>query len=131
DLQPENQALALLPLVCLEAAALWCERKRRFRWALPFHLAAFLTLVVALDVMAMEGPTLGMVGLGGLVTRDEEKYFSLALNGLAFLGIMLFTERARSLDLRLASRILEVLVPLHLLGGLYAAARSRKGDPGA
>src|SRR6185436_199881 len=26
---------------------------------------------------------------------------------------------------------LEVLVPLHLLGGLYAAARSRKGDPGA
>jgi serine/threonine protein kinase len=130
DLEIENQALALLPLVCLEGVALWCERKRRFRWALPFHLAAFVTLVVALFVMAMEGPTLRMLGLGGLVTKEEEKYFSLALNGLLYLAIMIFTERARSLDLRLASRVLEILVPLHLLGGLYAAARSRKGDPG-
>ena len=39
---------------------------------------------------------------------------------------MVFMERARSLDLRRACQILEVLGPVHLLGSLYANAQTQR-----
>ncbi len=139
DRRPEIQALWCLPLVSFEGLALVCERIRRVRWALPFHLIAFLALVACLDSMAANGPTLRMLGLSAPVSpTGVESYLDLkrlemlsyALNGLLLLGVMILTERSKSLDLRRASRLLEALVPIHLLGALYANANAHRGKAG-
>jgi hypothetical protein len=132
DRKPEIQALWCLPLVALEPMALYLERRGRVRWTLPFHLVALLTLVVGLDVMAVNGPTLKMLG----VSAGHGSYFddqrlqagSVVLNGLVFLGLMLLTERASSLDLRRASKLLEVLAILHTLTALFANAMGHRND---
>lgn len=129
----EIQALWLLPLVSFSIAALAFENAGRVRWALPFHLVALLTLVVALDVMANSGPTFAMLGLdeelSPFLNESRQKFLSLALNGVVFLGLMFATENSRSLDLRRGSRALEVLAILHLLGGLYFNAQEQQKDP--
>lgn len=133
DQKPEIQALWCLPLVVLEPVALALERKGRVRWTLPFHLVALLTLVVGLDVIALDGPTLKMLGVSA--TRwpyfDEErlKAFSVVLNGLLFLLLMLLTERSVSLDLRRASKLLEVLAIIHTLSALFVNAMNHRNDP--
>ena len=132
DKKPEIQALWCLPLAALEPVALALERRGRVRWTLPFHLVALLALVVGLDVIALNGPTLEMLG----VTKerwpffDEErlKAFSFVLNGLLFLLLMLFTERSRSLDLRRASKLLEVLAIVHTLSALFINAMDHRND---
>jgi serine/threonine-protein kinase len=132
DQKPEIQALWCLPLVALEPVALWLERRGRVRWTLPFHLVAMLTLVVGLDVIALNGPTLKMLG----VNAGRWSYFdaqrlescSIVLNGIVFLGLMLLTERAASLDLRRASKLLEVLAIVHTLTALFANAMSHRND---
>lgn len=130
--RPEIAALWTLPLVLLAAPGLLAEKRGRIRWALPFHLIAFVVLVASLDVMAIHGPTLKMAGVemvtGGFLEPDRELYFSLAANGYLFLGLMFLTERARSLDLRRASRVLEPLSVIHILGALYANANAHAGD---
>ena len=55
--------------------------------------------------------------------------FSFALNGLLFLGLMLLTERSRSLDLRRASKLLEVLAILHTLSALFLNALQHRDAP--
>ncbi len=123
---PEIKALWLLPLVATEAAALACEKGRRFRWALPFHLTALAALVASLDAMAAAGPTIKMIGIDLGEKRTEN--LSFALNGVLFIALMLLTERAKSLDLRFGSRVLEILALVHLLAPLYASAQeSRDG----
>jgi serine/threonine protein kinase len=133
DLEDGPRAAWCLPLLAVEGLALLCERSRRFRWALPFHLIALAALVAAPDVMAIQGPTLRMLGLaaaGGsgepFLDQERQESFSLALNGAAFLVVMVLIERSRSLDLRRGSRVLEVLVPVHLLGALYANAQHHR-----
>ncbi len=132
DKKPEIMALWCLPLVALEPVALMLERKGRVRWTLPFHLVALLTLVLGLDVIALNGPTLKMMGVDGARWPyfDEErlKAFSIALNGLGFLLLMLFTERAPSLDLRRTSKLLEVLAIVHVLSALFANAMCHRDD---
>ncbi len=132
--KPDVMALWLLPLIALEPIGLLCESKGRVRWSFPFHLIAFVTLIGALDVIALEGPTLALFGIGEgrlpYFNHDRQRFLSLALNGYLFLVLMLFTERARSLDLRRASRILEPLALLHMLGPLYANAHISRGKPG-
>jgi serine/threonine protein kinase len=141
DLEPEWKALWCLPLVGLEPAALLCERWRRVRWALPFHLVALIVFVAALDVMAQSGPTLAMMGFGpaagppgaaqGFLDHNRQVCWSLALNGVVILLVMVGIERAPSLDLRRGGRILEVLAPIHVLGSLYASAEHHSRGPGA
>ena len=103
DQKPEIQALWCLPLTALEPVALALERRGRVRWTLPFHLLALLALVVGLDVIALDGPTLKMLGVEGarwaFFDESRLKAFSIVLNGCLFLGLMLLTERAASLDL--------------------------------
>ena len=128
DRKPEEAALWCLPLVALEVPALLFERGRRVRWALPFHLASLATLVVCLDVMAAEGPTTRMPGLRLVDAAAphallREQCLSFVLNGMLFLGLVLLLERLKSLDLRRGARILEVLVPVHILAALYVNAR--------
>jgi len=60
--KPEVQALWCLPLVAMEPAALFLERRGRVRWTMPFHLVAVAALVLGLDIMAFNGPTLNMAG---------------------------------------------------------------------
>ena len=115
-----ERAVRLLPLVALEGLALACERLRRVRWGLPFHVLALLALVCCLDAMAADGWSLAQLGVTG--ERGDLTRLALAANGLVLLGVMLVLEQARSLDLRRGARILELLVPIHLLGGLYAQA---------
>jgi hypothetical protein len=133
DQKLEIQALWCLPLVALEPVALGLERSGRVRWTPPFHLVALVALVAGLDLLALNGPTLKMLG----VTTARWPYFdptrlesfSVGLNGLLFLGLMLLTERAASLDLRRASKWLEVLALGHTLSALFLNALSHRTDP--
>ncbi|HTD68709.1 MAG TPA: serine/threonine-protein kinase, partial [Candidatus Limnocylindria bacterium] len=133
DRKPEIMALWLLPLTGFSGIALTFEKAGRVRWALPFHLVALLVLAGALDVMAASGPTLAMLGLNETFSpffnQSRQEFLSIALNGLLFLALMLFTESSKSLDLRRGSRLLEVLAILHLLGGLYQNAQKQRTDP--
>lgn len=125
-------ALWCLPLILMEPIALFLERRGRVRWTTPFHLIALLALVVGLDVIAYNGPTLSMLGLSGntIAYFDERrlKTLSFVLNGVLFLVLMLSTERAKSLDLRRASKLLEILAIVHTLSALAANAINHKGS---
>lgn len=127
---PEIMALWCLPLISFELIALLFERTGRVRWAMPFHLVALVALIGALDVIAANGPTLGMLGLDeqrwAYLDPDRQMYFSYALNGCLFLIFMIVTERSRSLDLRRASKILEIAALIHVLGALYANAQTHR-----
>lgn len=133
DQRLEIQALWCLPLALAEPFALWLERRGWVRWTLPFHLIALTALVGALDVMALQGPTLEMMGLRpGLWSyfdHDRLVAFSLVLNGACFLGLMLLAERSSSLDLRRASKLLEVLALVHMLSALYLNALGHRDQP--
>ncbi len=132
DKKPEVQALWCLPLVGSEWVALRLEKQGRVRWTLPFHLVALVVLVAGLDIIALDGPTLQMLGVTTerwpFFDHQRLQAFSAALNGLLFLGLMLATERSASLDLRRASRLLEILAILHLLSALYANALGHRND---
>ncbi|MGH7942535.1 MAG: serine/threonine-protein kinase [Limisphaerales bacterium] len=133
DKKPEIQALWCLPLAVLEPVGLALERNRRVRWTMPFHLVALLALVIGLDVIAWDGPTLKMLGLttGRFPYFDANRQiaFSFVLNGVLYLALMLFTERAASLDLRRASKLLEVLAITHTLSALFINAMNHRNDP--
>jgi hypothetical protein len=86
-----------------------------------------------LDAMAASGLTLDMPGFNAtllpFLDDDRQVMLSFALNGCVFFILMLVTERARSLDLRRISRVLELLVLPHLLVPLYLSASSHRSDP--
>jgi hypothetical protein len=132
DREADIMALWCLPLVGLELAALRLEKVGRVRWASPFHLAALLALIASLDTIAFAAPTLDWFGLNSvtfpLLNFERQTAYSLALNGLLFLGLMLLTEQTRSLDLRRISRVLEVLALLHMLTPLYLNALYQEPD---
>lgn len=130
--EPEIQALWLMPLAAMEVAALVLERKGRVRWTMPFHLIALVVLVCGLDTIALKGSTLEMLGvtssLGPYFEHERLIALSVLLNGLLFLGLMLATERSASLDLRRASKLLEILAILHTLTPLFINALDHRGD---
>ena len=132
DKKPEVRALWCLPMVASEWVALRLEKQKRVRWTLPFHLVAMVALVAGLDVIALNGPTLQMLGVTTerwpFFDHQRLQAFSVALNGLLFLGLMLATERSASLDLRRASRLLEILAILHILSALFANALVHRND---
>lgn len=133
DQKPEIQALWCLPLAAMEPVALALERNRRVRWTMPFHLVALVALVAGLDVIALNGPTLKMLGLTSgqfpYLDANRQIAFSFVLNGLLYLALMLVTERIASLDLRRASKLLEVLAILHTLSALFINAMQHRSDP--
>ena len=131
--KPEVQALWCLPLAVMEFVALALERAGRVRWTIPFHLIAVGAIVVGLDVVAFNGPTLRMLGVTAerwaYFDHDRQVAFSVVLNGVLFLALMLLGERSASLDLRRASKWLEVLALLHTISALFANAMSHEGKP--
>jgi hypothetical protein len=130
--KPEIQALWCLPLVLMEPVALQLERRGYVRWTAPFHLVALLALVVGLDLIALNGPTLQMLGFDAgrwpYLDHGRQQTFSFVVNGLLFLTLMLFAERSPSLDLRRASKWLEVLAIVHLLSALFTNALNHRSD---
>jgi hypothetical protein len=60
--------------------------------------------------------------------EDRQKAFSIVLNGVVFLVLMMFAERAPSLDLRRASKWLEVLAILHTISALFDNALEHRSD---
>lgn len=133
DQKPEIMALWCLPLGTLEIVALALERAGRVRWTMPFHLIALAAIVVGLDMVAAHGPTLKMLGLSpgqwGYFDSDRLMALSFVLNGILFLALMLATERAPSLDLRRASKWLEVLAIAHTITALFENALQHRNDP--
>jgi serine/threonine protein kinase len=131
--KPEVQALWCLPLATMEPIALSLERKGRVRWTAPFHLVALLAVVVGLDVIALNGPTLKMLGVDSArwpyFDQARLDAFSIVLNGYLFLALMLLTERSASLDLRRASKLLEILAIVHTLSALFTNALNHRNDP--
>ena len=99
---------------------------------MPFHLIAVGAIVIGLDVVAFNGPTLKMLGVTperwGYFDHDRQVAFSVVLNGLLFLALMLLGERSASLDLRRAGKWLEVLAILHTISALFANAMNHRGD---
>jgi hypothetical protein len=132
DRKLEIQALWCLPLVALEPVALVLERNGRVRWTPPFHLVALVALVAGLDLLALNGPTLKMLGVDGArwpyFDQPRLESFSVVLNGVLFLGLMLLAERGGSLDLRRASKWLEVLALAHILTALFTNAMNHRDD---
>ena len=130
--KPEIQALWCLPLAVMEFVALALERSGRVRWTMPFHLIAMGAIVIGLDVLAFKGPTLKMLGvtteLWTYFDRERQVAFSVVLNGLLFLALMLAGERSKSLDLRRASKWLELMAILHTISALFANALNHRGD---
>ena len=128
----ERQALWCLPLATMELVATRLEQRGRVRWTLPFHVVAMLAMVLSLDLIAWNGPTLEMLGVDGVrwtyFDPARLKALSFVLNGFCFLVLMLVTERASSLDLRRASKLLEVLAIVHTLSALFANAVNHRGD---
>jgi hypothetical protein len=61
--------------------------------------------------------------------QDRQVAFSVVLNGLLFLALMLLGERSASLDLRRASKWLEVLAILHTISALFHNAMLHEGKP--
>jgi hypothetical protein len=126
DQKPETQALWCLPLAGMEPVALGLERRNRVRWTLPFHLVALVALAGGLDVIALNGPTLQMLGVRGerwpYFDHERLQAFSFVLNGIFFMVLMLVAERSASLDLRRASKLLEVLAIVHTLSALMVNA---------
>ena len=131
--KPEIMALWCLPLGVLEFVALRFERAGRVRWTMPFHLIALAAIVIGLDVVALNGPTLKMLGVTSekwsYFDEDRLKAFSVVFNGIVFLVLMLSTERAPSLDLRRASKWLEVLAIAHTITALSENALQHRSDP--
>jgi hypothetical protein len=131
--KPEIQALWCLPLVAMEPLALALERKGRVRWTLPFHIVALVVMVVSLDIIAANGPTLQMLGVDSTrwayFDSGRLKALSFVLNGVFFLVLMLITEKSRSLDLRRASKLLEVLAIVHTLSALFTNALEHRNAP--
>ena len=117
-----RQAIWSLPLCSALIVALCFELRGRVRWALPFHLLALGVCVLALDTIAVYGPSLNLIGWAGELSHARQEGYSLAANGLFFLGCTLLFARCGSLDLRRGALMLEVLVPIHLLGALYETA---------
>lgn len=132
-LRPEIQALWCLPLVLVEGVAIVFEKRGRVRWAPPFDLVALVALVGSLDAIANSGPTLGMLGVReveiGYWQHDRLQALSFALNGVAFLALMLLTERARNADLRRISRTMELVALPHILLPIYFNAAGHKDEP--
>jgi serine/threonine protein kinase len=132
EFKPEKAALWCLPLAAMEPVALIMERKGRVRWTLPFHLVSLVALVGALDVIALKGPTLQMMGITSATSPyfDDGRLqaFSFVMNGLLFLALMLITDKSESLDLRRASRLLEILAILHMLSPLFLNALAHGKD---
>ena len=63
DQKLEIKALWCLPLAAMEPAGPRALNARgRVRWTLPFHLVALVALVGGLDLIALNGPTLKMLG---------------------------------------------------------------------
>jgi serine/threonine protein kinase len=126
DKEPEIKALWCLPLAAAELFALHLERQGRVRWTLPFHLVALLAALGGLNVMAANGPTLQMLGLKpgdwGYFDHGRLQAFSVVLNGGLFLSLTLLFERARSLDLRRAAKLFEIVAMLHVLSALFSNA---------
>jgi len=83
--------------------------------------------------VALKGPTLEMLGVTaarwGYFDPDRQVAFSVVLNGLGFLALMLLAERSASLDLRRASKWLEVLAILHIISALFANAQQHANHP--
>ncbi|MHB8523695.1 MAG: serine/threonine-protein kinase [Limisphaerales bacterium] len=133
DREPKIQALWCLPLASMEFVALGLERAGRVRWTTPFHLVALGAIVIGLDVVALQGPTLEMLGVTSAqwsyFDHDRQVSFSVVLNGLLFLALMLLGERSASLDLRRASKWLEVLAIVHTISALFANALNHSKDP--
>ena len=131
--KPEIKALWCLPLALVEFVALALERAGRVRWTMPFHLVAVGALVIGLDVVAFNGPTLKLLGVTAerwsYFDHDRQVAFSVVLNGLLFLALMLVGERSTSLDLRRASKWLEILAILHTISALFTNAMQHKGNP--
>lgn len=133
DKKPEIKALWCLPLVASEWFGLALEKKGRVRWTLPFHLVSFIALIGCLDIMALNGPTLQMLGIHTerwpFFDAERLKAFSVALNGVAFLAVLAATERSDSLDLRRAGKLLEILAILHILSPQFVNALNHAGAP--
>jgi serine/threonine protein kinase len=130
--KPEIMAAWCLPLAALEWVALAFERAGHVRWTMPFHLIALGSLVLALDVIALQGPTLRMLGVTeaqwSYFDPSRQQAFSVVLNGVVFLALMLMAVRALSLDLRRGSKWLEVLAIVHTISALFVNALLHRND---
>jgi hypothetical protein len=118
ELEAQQAALRLLPLLALAIPALVCEAMGKVRWAQPFNLVALVTLVVGLDVLAggLLAPMAGVLG------DARVEYLGFTAVGVVLMAFLVVMERTQSLGLRRGARLLEPLAVLHLVASLHLNA---------
>jgi hypothetical protein len=128
DLAAHEVAMRFLPLVLLTVPGLLLESQGKVRWAMPFHLVALAALLGVLDVMALKGGLLEVLGLGTVAGPARLPFLGFAAAGLVLAVLSLALERARSFDLRRAARVLQLFAAIHLVGALgWSAAANGAG----
>ena len=128
ELKAHEIALRFLPLVLFAVPGLLLESQNKVRWAMPFHLVALAALLGSLDVMALKGGLLEVLGLGTVAGPARLPYLGFAAAGLVLAVLSLALERARSFDLRRAARLLQLVAAFHLVGALgWSAAVNGAG----
>ncbi len=128
DLASHEIALRFLPLVLLAVPGLLLESQGKVRWAMPFHLVALTALLCAVDVMALTGGLLEVLGLGTVAGPARMPYLGFAAAGLLLAVLSLALERARSFDLRRGARVLQLVAAFHLVAALgWSAMVNRAG----
>jgi hypothetical protein len=100
---------------------------------MPFHLVALAALLATLDVMALRGGLLKLVGLSSIAGPARLPYLGFAAAGFVLVVLSLALERARSFDLRRAARFLQLVAGIHLVASLgwNAAVNGAGRDVGA
>jgi serine/threonine protein kinase len=120
----DRLAVRLLPLVALYAIGAWLlERGGRAWFSQPGFVAAALTLVLALDLLALDGRLFHYLGisLDLLQPADVENptllptLAALSLNGTLFYGVALAFEKYGSSAMRPATALLVAIAPFSLL----------------
>jgi hypothetical protein len=117
-------ALHLMPLVLVFGAAGWTlERTERTWFARPAYVAGALTLLVALDLFALNGKLLHYFGMSmrSLQPADVESpvlldtLTGLALNGILFYAIAAAVERRGTALMSTAAHVLFTIAPFSML----------------
>jgi serine/threonine protein kinase len=122
--QWDRLALHLLPLVAVYAALGIASEKMRREWvSRPAYTSAALTMVAALELLALDGRALAYLGVtfkplqGPDVSNPLllDTIVAMTINGVLFYAVAALLDRRQSEPVRTAARLLFAIAPFALL----------------
>ena len=132
----DRVALRLWPLAAVYAVGGYALERRQRAWvARPFYVAAAITLVLVLDLLALDGKSFSYLGgrpMQALQPADVEypllldTMTALALNGAVFYLLAVAIERRGTSVMSSAAQLLLVIAPFSMLEPLAAIAERQE-----